>query len=47
MNLAPINIKSGLSDKKQKNNTFLEAFKLNEFPKDKYIDLNKKLSTVY
>ena len=47
VNLAPINIKSGLSDKKQKNNTFLEAFKLNEFPKDKHIDLNKKLSTVY
>jgi len=47
VNLAPINIKSGLSDKKQKNNTFLEVFKLNEFPKDKHIDLNKKLSTVY
>jgi len=47
VNLAPINIISGLSDKKQKNNTFLEAFKLNEFPKDKHIDLNKKLSTVY
>ena len=47
INLANINIASGLSSKNTKTNTILESFKLNEFPEDKYMDLNEKLSTVY
>ena len=47
INLANINIASGLSSKNTKINTILESFKLNEFPEDKYMDLNEKLSTVY
>ena len=47
INLANINITSGLSSRNAKTNTLLESFKLNEFPEDKYMDLNEKLSTVY
>ena len=47
INFANINITSGLSSRNAKTNTLLESFKLNEFPEDKYMDLNEKLSTVY
>ena len=39
--------KNGLSSKNQNKKAFLEAFKLNENPIDKNIDLNKKLSSIY
>ena len=47
INLANINMTTGLLQKNEKTNTLLESFKLNEFPKDKLIDLNQKLSTIY
>lgn len=47
INLSPINLKNGLSSKGKKKKNFLEAFKLNEKPIDKNIDLDKKLSSIY
>lgn len=47
VNLVNVNIADGLSSKTSNTNVILESFKINEFPQDKYIDLEKKLSTVY
>ena len=47
INLVNVNIADGLSSKTSNTNVILESFKINEFPQDKYIDLEKKLSTVY
>ena len=47
INLVNVNIADGLSSKTSNINVILESFKINEFPQDKYIDLEKKLSTVY
>ena len=47
INLSFIDIKKGLSSKNQNKKAFLEAFKLNENPIDKNIDLNEKLSSIY
>ena len=47
INLVNVNIADGLSLKTSNTNVILESFKINEFPQDKYIDLEKKLSTVY
>ena len=47
INLSSIDIKNGLSSKDPNKKAFLEAFKLNENPIDKNIDLNEKLSSIY
>ncbi len=47
VNLVNVNIADGLSSKTSNTNVILESFKIDEFPQDKYIDLEKKLSTVY
>ena len=47
VNLSSIDIKNGLSSKNQNKKAFLEAFKLNENPIEKNIDLNEKLSGIY
>ena len=43
INLVNVNIADGLSSKTSNTNVILESFKINEFPQDKYIDLEKKI----